>query len=768
MIPCSNHFTFATAAMKELTGENLAVADLGLPKSLLELQAAALAATANAVVITDRQSNIVWVNAAFERLTGYSSRDAIGQTPRLLKSGENPASLYVNLWLTIISGNRWQGELINRRKDGSLYTEEMTITPLRDPSGEIAHFVAIKLDITERKKAERELRFKTALLEAQSEATLDGIWAVDEAGKVVLSNRHFANIWRVPSELLRGDDKRLREFVTAQIENPQAFLEEVEYLYAHREEKSRDDILLKDGRLLDRYSAPLIDSVGAYRGRIWYFRDVTASKRAEDKLRVSEEQFRQLAENVREVFLILTAAPLQVTYLSPAYEEIWGRPRQEVYDWPPAWIELVHPADRERVGAYYERCLQGFQLQTQYRITRPDGSHRWIDARSFPVRDEGGKFLRLVGIAEDITKRKQEEQMLAEAHEKLNAALRKAEEQAHDSTKLTELVDILQSCQTVEEAYAIAASVLNGTFSSPAGALCITSSSRNIVEAVSVWGTDPATERAFGPDHCWALRRGKINRVKDAGSPMRCPHVQGFPADGYLCAPLAAQGETLGVLYLELPPTDSSAGADPVNVLERQVTAVGERLSLALANLRLREALQRQSIRDTLTGLYNRRFMEESLERELGRAARNNLPVSMIMMDIDHFKRFNDSFGHQAGEALLRALGEFLNHRTRGQDVACRYGGEELALILAGASVESSCKRAQILRHEMRQLQVQHAGQAMGAITLSMGVAAFPTHATNAETLVKAADDALYRAKKEGRDRIVLAECKLPTLNGHD
>jgi len=618
---------------------------------------------------------------------------------------------------------------------------------------------AIKLDTTERSTSERDVQFKLALLEAQSEATLDAILAVDESGKVVLSNRRFATIWRVPHELMTaGDDQRLRQYVAGQVEDPKTFLEEVEYLYANRQEKSRDDIRLKDSRLLDRYSAPLFDSAGAYRGRIWYFRDVTASKRAEEKLRVSEEQFRQLADNVREVFFILTPEPLQVSYLSPAYEEIWGRPRQEVYDWPPAWIELVHIEDRERVGAFYERCMQGIQLETEYRIMRPDGSVRWINARSFPVRDEAGKFVRVVGIAEDITKRTLEEAALAETHEKLNAALRKAEEQAHDSTRLTELVDILQSCQTVEEAYAIAASVLPGTFSSPAGALCITSASRNIVEAVSLWGAEAATEKTFGPDDCWALRRGKINRVKESGSPLRCAHVKGFPANGYLCAPLAAQGETLGVLYLECPAGDSTGDAsDPARILERQVTAVGERLSLALANLRLREALQQQSIRDTLTGLYNRRFMEESLARELGRASRTGKPVSMIMMDIDHFKRFNDTFGHQAGDALLKALGEFVNQRTRGQDVACRYGGEEFALILAGCSLENACKRAHVLREELRLLKVQHGGQAM-AITLSMGVASFPAQANNAETLVKAADDALYRAKKEGRDRVVAAE----------
>jgi diguanylate cyclase (GGDEF)-like protein len=141
----------------------------------------------------------------------------------------------------------------------------------------------------------------------------------------------------------------------------------------------------------------------------------------------------------------------------------------------------------------------------------------------------------------------------------------------------------------------------------------------------------------------------------------------------------------------------------------------------------------------------------------MGRGARGNHPVSLLMMDIDHFKRFNDTFGHQAGDALLRALSDFLAQRTRGQDVACRYGGEEFALILAGASIEHAYKRAQLLRQELKLLQVQHAGQILGSVTLSIGIAAFPKHASDGETLVKAADDALYRAKGEGRDRIVAA-----------
>jgi diguanylate cyclase (GGDEF)-like protein len=184
---------------------------------------------------------------------------------------------------------------------------------------------------------------------------------------------------------------------------------------------------------------------------------------------------------------------------------------------------------------------------------------------------------------------------------------------------------------------------------------------------------------------------------------------------------------------------------------------VGERISLALANLRLREVLRSQSIRDPLTGLFNRRYMEEALARDLRRAARNEECVAVLMFDIDQFKQFNDTFGHHAGDTVLRALGDLLSRQTRGQDIACRYGGEEFVVLLAGTSIDDARKLAELLRHELKQLTVQHAGQVLGRISASIGISAFPGHATTAEELLRAADQALYRAKAQGRDRVVVA-----------
>ncbi len=224
---------------------------------------------------------------------------------------------------------------------------------------------------------------------------------------------------------------------------------------------------------------------------------------------------------------------------------------------------------------------------------------------------------------------------------------------------------------------------------------------------------------------------------------------------------MMAQGEALGVLHLESgarPPGQREGTQEPLaDSKQRLAVTVADHIKLALGNLKLREMLRSQSIRDALTSLFNRRYLEDSLERELRRAVRNHRPLGTIMIDLDYFKRFNDTYGHDAGDTLLRELGSFLHGRTRAEDIACRYGGEEFTLILPGASLEVTRQRAEQLRDEVKHMHVQYRDQPLGTITLSLGVAVFPEHDSTAEALLRAADTALYRAKAEGRDQVVLA-----------
>jgi len=416
-------------------------------EALNELLASGMNAAAHAIAILHQNGYIVWANPAFCELTGYSANEAIGLHMSALRSDQQSPAHFRSLMDAILAGKKWEGRLVNKRKDGSLYDDEMAITPIRNSAGEITHFVAIKRDVTERKREEQETLFKNALLQAQSETTIDGILAVNEAKKIILSNQQFARMWNLPPGMgSDGNDQVVLQHVTDQVADHQKFIERVLYLYEHRQEKSRDEIRLKDGRIFDRYSAPLIDSAGDYRGRIWYFRDVTENIRGQEKLRASEEQFRQLAENINEVFFALELEPVRIVYLSPAFEEIWGRSRQEAYGRPEVWVESVFPEDRERVLNSYFQCLQGVRAEAEYRIRRTDGGERWISARLSPVHDGEGKCVRVVGIAEDVTARQEKEKALRETHEKLQAALEESRQYA------TQLIQARDAADTANRA----------------------------------------------------------------------------------------------------------------------------------------------------------------------------------------------------------------------------------------------------------------------------------------------------------------------------
>ncbi|HEV7967608.1 MAG TPA: diguanylate cyclase [Candidatus Acidoferrales bacterium] len=376
---------------------------------------------------------------------------------------------------------------------------------------------------------------------------------------------------------------------------------------------------------------------------------------------------------------------------------------------------------------------------------------RWMLAAGGPLLNNKGEKRGGVVFLRDITDRKK-------ADEQLKVALLEAEILARENKELSELGDSLQSCQTVEEAYKMSQNSLSGILGSRAGALCILNPSRDLVECVASWNDCSTTEPVFRPDDCWALRRGKP--YGGPGSPLPCSHVHVPNVTKYLCVPLAAQGETLGVLYVE--DTASLRLSSPQLVqfeqaaLNRRANAVAERVSLALANLKLRELLRNQSIRDPLTGLYNRRYLEESLNRETHRANRTGRTVSLVMLDLDHFKHFNDTFGHQVGDILLKEVAGVIKGRVRAGDLACRYGGEEFSLIVAEVDTEGTHKCVESIRESIKHLSLHHRGQTLGTITVSAGIATYPAHAENSEDLIRAADDALYQAKKAGRDRIVI------------
>ncbi|HWQ69473.1 MAG TPA: sensor domain-containing diguanylate cyclase, partial [Patescibacteria group bacterium] len=315
------------------------------------------------------------------------------------------------------------------------------------------------------------------------------------------------------------------------------------------------------------------------------------------------------------------------------------------------------------------------------------------------------------------------------------------------------------------EAFDIIQRYLARLFPTETGALYLLTPTRAELEQVAAWGERAAgLAPAFALEDCWAIRRGHLHHARMTRGDAACRHMSAADVREHICVPMLVQGEALGILCLSHSgDTDTRMGEESfVSLVQTLANSIG----LSVANLRLRDELRRLSIRDTLTGLFNRRYLDETLRREILRAKRAKSTLGVIMLDIDHFKRVNDTYGHEAGDAILSTLGGFLERHVRGEDVACRYGGEEFTLILPGTSLEIARDRAEQLRVGVQALVVRVADRPLEAVTLSLGVAVMPDHGETAETILQAADAALYRAKQGGRDRVEVARSLIVSLPG--
>lgn len=339
----------------------------------------------------------------------------------------------------------------------------------------------------------------------------------------------------------------------------------------------------------------------------------------------------------------------------------------------------------------------------------------------------------------------------ARTEQSLQAAVATMEATNTERRQIAQLSEFLQSCRSKQEIHDLLQQNIPNLFPGTHGSIGITSNSRNLIEVVSNWGGETSTVSPFPPDDCWAMRRGKMHVVTYGAPEPDCSHLLTRMPES-VCVPLMAHGETLGMLYMAT--TERAYFSDARLLLLRTVC---EQVSLAMANMQLQDTLRMQSLRDPLTQLFNRRYMESSLERELLRARRNAQPLSVLMLDVDHFKRFNDTYGHDAGDALLKEFAKTMIAQVRGEDIACRYGGEEFLLILPGADQKVASARAEQILESMRRIQLRHHQQLIGDITVSIGIALYPAQAEEVEPLVKAADKALYQAKREGRDRYIIA-----------
>ena len=315
---------------------------------------------------------------------------------------------------------------------------------------------------------------------------------------------------------------------------------------------------------------------------------------------------------------------------------------------------------------------------------------------------------------------------------------------------LFRMTDMLQSASGYADANVVLQATGATLLPDHGGALYVFNNSRDRLDLSASWNWPAATgpEPTISPIRCWALKRGKTNLNLPVANALRCEHHVSDLA--VLEIPMMARGEVYGLLKIERGGEDAErelVEAKPI------AQAIADAMSLALSNITLREKLRTQALRDPLTGLYNRRYMEDTLERFANLSERNGTSLTAIMIDLDHFKVLNDEHGHALGDAVLTGVSSAIMGGVRPCDVACRYGGEELVVLLPDCSLREGLKRAEVLRARIEALSENHGAQ----ISASFGVASIPETSQRVSEILTNADAALFLAKQQGRNRVVAA-----------
>lgn len=381
----------------------------------------------------------------------------------------------------------------------------------------------------------------------------------------------------------------------------------------------------------------------------------------------------------------------------------------------------------------------GYVLVAGYLMTRR--TVEAIESISHGARAlAGGDLSRRVALASD-------DELGTMAHA-FNVMAERLGERALQAQRLLELAQLLQVSLTTREVGELFRSFVPRLVPAAGGRLFLHEAKTHVMTPLASWGSDEP--EGFSPSACWALRLGKTYHSSGSDGPI-CEHGALRRHGCSLCVPMVVHGETLGLIQYVYDPSEKAP------VVMRLGAEVAERFAFTLSNLALRERLREQSVRDALTGLFNRRYLDEMLEREIERSRRSNQQLGVLLIDLDHFKELNDAEGHDAGDAVLREFGSLLTNEFRTGDEAFRYGGEEFVVLMPAAGVEEVLERAHGLRERVGRLRAVSAGRVVRSITASMGVSAFPSDGATAAELLRAADEALLEAKRTGRDRVVAA-----------
>ena len=410
------------------------------------------------------------------------------------------------------------------------------------------------------------------------------------------------------------------------------------------------------------------------------------------------------------------------------------------------------PEAREKLMAAWEISLEGREYSKNIEFTSQDKKSTY-EITSNPVLNNS-QIIGAVHILRNVSEKTQAEAEIKKYYEKLNIGMQELQEKNQQITLLVEMSDNMLACASQEELNIVITKFCQRMLNFSSGFLYVMHPSKNYLEVVASWGNPKPQEPNFVPEQCWAIRRGRMHHVGLSHAELVCQHIRNNESSlAYVCIPLMAQNDVYGMLFMEMEAEQESKFMENTKLL---VNAFAELTALALANVRLRENLKHQSIRDPLTSLYNRRYLEDFLCKQIHQADRAKASLALLMLDLDHFKRINDSFGHDAGDLVLKEVGQILERDIRLGDIASRYGGEEFIIVFFNTDGATAKERADSIRNAVVKLQIKYGTQLVGPLSISIGISIYPENGRRASDLIETADKALYAAKNSGRNKVIL------------
>ncbi|MCK9384106.1 MAG: PAS domain S-box protein [Nevskia sp.] len=718
------------------------------------------------VALIDDKGGLTEVNTRLCEIIGYSQSELFEiQLSELTFPEDLPALAERSRALAANEIDSYSIERPLRAKDGSAVWVHVFVRKAQGDASQPAHVVLIVIDINERKRAEQQVLEHQRVREFHFENTPMAVieWTPDLRVKRWSARAETMFGWRADEVIGRSplewrfiydDDRDATERVITKL------FSGTETLVTNLNRNYH-----KDGSTVwcRWYNSLLRDENGQSISFFSIVDDVSDQQTATAALNESETRFRSIFEQA-SVGITMLDHDGRWLAVNQRFCDIVGYTSDELHQ--RTWESLSHPADVGLEQSQSQRIFDGDipHHSLEKRFLHKSGNVIWamVFVRCIEATRRAPKcFVRIV---EDITERKLAEarvqqltadleKTVIERTQQLQRTMRSWAERNNELNLLAEMMGVLPAARDTREGSQIVARFLPRLFSRCSGAIYLEAGTPDHFPLLTQWRIDKILQASLVAEDCWALRRGQVLRIEDPGDPLLCPHINAVHGaqEPHVCVPVMALGDAVGMIYLQWSERVGAEYLPPDPVL---LATVAEQIGLAIGNVRLREELRRQAILDPLTSLYNRRHFDECLVRRIAKQKQADERFALLMIDLDHFKTINDSYGHDSGDEVLRVVAALLKRIVSSDETVFRLGGEEFVLLLDNEDGSNGLNQAERIRREVEKLRIVHKGHMLNEITVSIGIACCPDDTDDAVSLMQLADAALYVAKRGGRNRI--------------